>query len=292
MQIPAEIQKKVKLLELNTRKLVNTVFAGQYHTAFKGQGMTFAEFREYIPGDDVRSISWPLMARTGKPYIKKYDEERELSMFLIVDVSGSTDFGSSHYFKGEVMAHVAALMAFSAVRNKDQVGMVLFTDRVEHFVPAGKGRTHVQRLLRDLLFFKPQSTGTSISKVLQHMSGLLKRKSVLFILSDFMDDGYDKVLRALGAKHEIIAVVLHDRAEEDLPDIGLVDLQDAETGEIISVDTSDSGFRLAWKNFRKDANAKRDKMLTLAGVDRVDLMTTENYVDPLIKFFKVRNAWR
>lgn len=292
MQIPAEIQKKVKLLELNTRKLVNTVFAGQYHTAFKGQGMTFAEFREYIPGDDVRSIAWPLMARTGKPFIKKYDEERELSMFLLVDVSGSTDFGSKKYFKGEVMVHVAALMAFSAVRNKDQVGMVLFTDRVEHFVPPRKGRGHVQRILRDLLFFKPQSTGTNLAAVLQHMLGLLKRRSVLFVLSDFMDEGYEKILRAVGAKHEVVAIVLHDGAEEDLPNVGLIDLQDSETGMMVTVDTSDAEFRKSWTEYRKQSNAKRDKLLLQAGVDRVDLQTTENYVDPLIKFFKVRNSWR
>jgi uncharacterized protein (DUF58 family) len=292
LQIPAEIQKKVKLLELNTRKLVNSVFAGQYHTAFKGQGMTFAEFREYIPGDDVRSIAWPLMARTGKPFIKQYDEERELSMYLLVDISGSTDFGSQKYFKGEVMVHVAALMAFSALRNKDQVGLCLFSDRIEHFVPAGKGRGHVQRILRDLLYFKPKSNKTQLAKVFQHMLGFLKRKSVVFVLSDFMDQNYEKVLRSLAAKHELVAIVINDPAENELPRVGLIDLQDAETGEIITVDTTDFQFRKEWLEFRKKSVAQRDKLLLQAQVDRVDLFTTENYVDPLIKFFKQRNRWR
>ena len=292
MLLPDSILKKVKLLEISTRKLVNTVFAGEYHTAFKGQGMTFSEFREYVPGDDVRSISWALTARTGKPYIKKYDEERELTMMLLVDISGSSDFGSGENFKGEVMIYLAALLAFSAAKNKDQVGLLLFTDQVEHFVPPAKGQGHVRRLIRDLYYHQPQSRGTRLSSAFQYLPGILKKRSVVFIISDFFDEGFDQSLRLLGRRHDVVAVVVNDQAEIEVPDLGVVDLQDAETKEIISVDTSSASFRNHWKETRRELIMKRDRLLRQAQVDRVDIDSHGEFIDPLIKFFKMRHRRR
>lgn len=286
--LPEEILKKVKLLEISTRKLVNNQFAGEYHTMFKGQGMTFSDFREYVPGDDVRTISWALTARTGKAYIKKFDEERELTVILAVDVSGSADFGTGEYFKGEAMTHIAALIAFSAVKNKDQVGLLLFSDQVEHFVPPGKGRGHVHRILRDLFFFKPKSRRTRLSVGLDYLQGVLKKRSAVFVISDFMDENFDQSLRLLGRKHDVAALVMQDKAEMELPDLGVIDLQDAETGELVTVDTGSEAFRRDFQAQLKSRKEKRDRLLKQSQVGRVELNSSENYVDPLIAFFKTR----
>lgn len=288
MSLPPEVLKKVKLLEINTRKMVNNLFAGEYHTHFKGQGMTFADFREYVPGDDVRAISWPLTARTGKTFIKTFEEERELTLILAVDVSGSADFGTGAFFKGEVMTHLAALLAFSAVKNHDQIGLILFSDQVEHFVPPKKGRAQVHRILRDLLYFKPRSHGTKISAALTHLQGLLKKRATVFLFSDFVDDNYEQALRQLGRKHEVVACVVNDQAEEALPDIGVVEMQDAETGEVLTVDTSSAAFRQAYAKELKKRKDLRDRQLRLAQVERIDVHSNQNYVDPLIAFFKKR----
>lgn len=288
MSLPPEVLKKVKLLEINTRKLVNNLFAGEYHTAFKGQGMTFADFREYVPGDDVRNISWPLTARTGKPYIKNYEEERELTLILAIDVSGSSDFGTGPYFKGEVMTHMAALLAFSAVKNNDQIGLLLFSDQVEHFVPPKKGRGHVHRLLRDLYYFKPKSQKTKIESALSYLQGVLKKRGTIFVFSDFMDQGYDQSLRLLGRKHDVVACVVNDAAEYNLPDMGVVEVQDAETGEIVTVDTSSESFRREYADGFKKKKEQRDKLLRLSQVERVDVASSEDFVNPLIAFFKKR----
>ncbi len=288
MSLPPEIQKKVKLLEISTRKLVNNLFSGEYHTAFKGQGMTFADFREYVPGDDIRHISWPLTARTGKPYIKKFDEERELTLMLVVDVSGSTDFGSKNLFKGEVMAHLAALLAFSAAKNKDQVGLLLFSDQVEHYVPPKKGHGQVQRILRDLYYHEPKSRETNLATSLRFLQGILKKRSAIFIMSDFIDGKYDESLRMLARKHEVVSVVVRDHHEEKLPEIGLIDLWDNETGEIVTVDSSSSAFQSEWLKLWKAKEAERDKLLRQAQVDRVDVWVDGDFVDPLIKYFKLR----
>jgi len=268
--------------------MVNNLFAGEYHTHFKGQGMTFSDFREYVPGDDVRAISWPLTARTGKPYIKTFEEERELTIILAVDVSGSADFGTGQYFKGEIMTHLAALLAFSAVKNNDQVGLLLFSDQVEHFVPPKKGRGQVHRILRDLFYYKHKSHETKISTALTYLQGLLKKRATIFIFSDFIDEGYDQALRLLGRKHEVVACVVNDKAEEDLPNIGVVDLEDAETGEVITVDTSSEIFRKDYLRELKKRKEARDKQLRLAQVERIDIVSGEDYVDPLVAFFKKR----
>lgn len=284
--LPAEILKKVKLIEINTRKLVNNLFAGEYHTAFKGQGMQFAEFREYVPGDDVRSISWTLTAKAGKPFIKKYEEERELTLLLAVDVSGSGEFGTGKYFKGEVLTYLAAILAFSAAKNNDQIGLLLFSDRIEHFVPPKKGRGHVHRMIRDLLFFQPRSRQTKISVPCDHLRTLLKKKATIFLLSDFLDTDFQKALRFLGRKHNTVALIVEDPAEQILPNIGMIDLQDAESGEIMTIDTSDSLVRRRFEEGMRRRKELRDQELRKAEVDVVRITSGENFVDPLVAYFK------
>lgn len=288
MSLPPEVLKKVKLLEINTRKLVNNLFAGEYHTAFKGQGMTFADFREYVPGDDVRSISWALTARAGKPFIKTFEEERELTLILAVDVSGSSDFGTGSYFKGEVMTHLAALLAFSAVKNNDQVGLLLFSDQVEHYVPPKKGRGHVHRLLRDLFYYKPKSHLTKLSSGFTYLQGVLKKRATVFVFSDFMDEGFEQSLRLLGRKHDVVACVVNDAAEYSLPQMGVIEVQDAETGEVLTVDTSSPSFRQQYEQAVLQRKEQRDKMLRLSQVERIDVKSSEDYINPLVAFFKKR----
>ena len=287
--LPPEILKKVHLLELNTRKLVNNLFAGEYHSAFKGQGMTFSEFREYAPGDDIRTISWPVTARMGKPYIKKFDEERELTLMLLVDVSGSGDFGTGEYFKGEVIAHLAALLSFSAAKNNDAVGVILFSDRIEHYVPPKKGRGHVYRILRDLYYFKPQSRGTNIQAALEYAQGVLKKRSTVFLFSDFQDRNFDRALRQVGRKHDLIACVIRDAAENEIPNVGLIELEDSETGERMVVDTGSPVFRRRYLQEMKRAKDERDQLLRRAQVGRIDIDTSKDFVDPLAEFFRRRN---
>ncbi|MGZ3772747.1 MAG: DUF58 domain-containing protein [Pseudobdellovibrionaceae bacterium] len=267
---------------------MNNLFAGEYHTAFKGQGMTFADFREYVPGDDVRSISWALTARAGKPFIKTFEEERELTLILAVDVSGSSDFGTGSYFKGEVMTHLAALLAFSAVKNHDHIGLLLFSDQVEHFVPPKKGRGHVHRLLRDLFYYKPKSHLTKLSSGFTYLQGILKKRATIFVFSDFMDEGFEQSLRLLGRKHDVVACVVNDAAEYSLPEMGVIEVQDAETGEVITVDTSSSTFRQQYEQAVLQRKEQRDRMLRLSQVERVDVKSSEDYVNPLVAFFKKR----
>ncbi len=286
MTLPKEVLKKVKLLEISTRKLVNNIFSGEYHTLFKGQGMTFSDFREYVAGDDVRAISWSLTAKTGKPYIKTFEEERELTLILAVDISGSTAFGTGPYFKGEVMTHLSALLAFSAVKNNDQVGLLLFSDQVEHFVPPKKGRGHVHRILRDLFYFQPKSSKTKISSGLSYLQGILKKRTSIFVFSDFYDQGFDQSLRLLGRKHDVVACVVQDQAELQIPDIGLVEMQDPESGEILTVDTSSRIFRQDYAAAMKKRKEQRDRLLRLSQAERIDINSSANYVDPLVAYFR------
>lgn len=289
MSLPPEILKKVKLLEISTRKQVNNLFAGEYHSAFKGQGMTFSEFREYVPGDDVRAISWAVTARTGKPYIKKFDEEREMTLLIAVDVSGSSQFGTSNWFKGEVMTHLAALLGFSAAKNKDPVGLLLFSDQVEHYVPPKKGRGHIHRIIRDLYYYKPKSRGTKIGVALEHLQSVLKKRSNIFICSDFLDEGFDQTLRMIGKKHDTVAVVVYDPAEYELPKMGVVDLEDAETGEVLTVDTSSVLFRKTFKDYMELRRQKSQQELRRAQIDRIEVNTHADIAAPLIQFFHRRN---
>ena len=280
--LPKEILKKVKLLEISTRKMVDNLFVGEYHTVFKGLGLTFADFREYVPGDDVRSISWNLT-------VKRYDEERELTMMLVVDMSGSTDFGTGAYLKGEVVVQLAAVLAFAAAKNGDRVGLLLFSDRVEHYVPPKKGRGHVYRILRDLLYFKPVGKKTNIKLALESLTGMMRKKSTVFVLSDFLDDGFDRALRLAGRRHDVVAVVIEDEGEKNIPALGLMEFQDAETGEILQVDTSSRAFRRNYAAKYKELTSARDVQLSRAKVDQVRVDTSHSFVDPLVKFFASRH---
>ncbi len=291
MSIPAEVLKKIKLLEVNTKKLVNSTFAGQYHSRFKGQGMTFSDFREYVPGDDVRDISWSLTARTGNTYIKKYEEERELTMILAVDVSGSVNFGSESYFKGEVLTHLSALLGYSASKNNDNVGLLLFSDQVEHYVPPKKGRGHLQRILRDLYFHEPKSKMTNIAAVVEYLSGVLKKRGTVFLFSDFMDPNpFATSLKRLSRRHETIAVQISDPIEAKIPSLGLLDFIDPESGEIMTVDTSSPVFK---RHYTKSYNAYREQVgaeLKKSRVDLIEVHNGEDFVQPLANYFKKRKG--
>lgn len=289
MSLPPELVKKIKLLEISTRKRVNNLFLGEYHSAFKGQGMTFSEFREYVAGDDVRTIAWPLTARTGKVHIKKYDEERELTVMLAVDVSGSQDFGSQTYFKGEVAAHVAAMLSFAAVGNKDAVGLMLFSDQVELFVPPKKGRGQVMRILRDLYYHKPASKGTNLTLALNHLQGALKKKAHVFVISDFLDKTFEGQLRRLSKKHDTVAIVLEDKLELELPKLGLVDLEDPETGDVVSVDTSSPIFRREYEKYIAELRKGREAELRRAQVETIEIRTDGDVAAPLLQFFQRRS---
>lgn len=289
MSLPPEIAKKIKLLEISTRKLVNSTFAGQYQSAFKGQGMTFSDFREYVPGDDVRAISWNLTARTGKTYIKKYEEERELTMILAVDVSGSMVFGSKSYLKGEVATHLAGLLGFAASKNNDNVGLLLFSNQVEHFVPPKKGRGHIQRLLRDLYYHQPNSTETRIDVVSDYLFGILKKRATVFVMSDFLtEQPFGDALKKLSRKHEVVTIAVTDAAEAHIPNLGLVDVFDPEIEEVITLDTSSASFRKEVYDKHKSLIAKRDAEFRRTRVACVRVDNDEDFMDPLIQYFRTR----
>ncbi len=286
--IPKEILDKVRLIEIRTRNMMNNLFAGEYHSVFKGRGMEFAEAREYQPGDDVRHIDWNVTARVGSPFIKVFDEEREMTVMLLVDVSASGAFGSQQQMKGEVGVEVSALLAFSAIQNNDRVGLLIFTDEVEVFVPPKKGRKHVLRVIRELLYFQPQGRRTSIAGALEYLGRVLHRRSVVFVVSDFQDKGYETALRHLSRRHDLIAVSLSDPREWRLPDVGFINLQDAETGEQVLVDSGHQGVREFYAAEQEAAVERRGVLFRKTGVDEIAIDATKPYVDPLIHFFRAR----
>jgi len=286
--LPKEILKKVRQIELRTRNLVNDVFSGEYHSIFKGRGMEFSEVREYQYGDDIRTIDWNVTARYNHPYVKVNEEERELNVVLAVDASGSGNFGSFAKYKSEIAAEICALIAFSAIKNNDKVGLTIFTDQVEKHIPPRKGKSHVLRVIREILYFQPQSTQTRIANGIEYLLRGLKRRSIIFVVSDFDDRGYQKPLRVLNQKHDVIAVKIRDRREMELPAVGLLQLQDAESGEEIWVDTSQRRFR---ELYRQAMEQKRQQFLQEAkgmNLDFIEIDTARDYVDPLIRFFKMR----
>lgn len=285
-----EILKKIQRIEIFTNRLVNTVFAGEYESVFKGQGITFDEVREYQVGDEIRTIDWNVTARMGQAYIKKYVEERELVMMLVVDVSASTSFGSIAETKAEIAAEIAALLAFSAIKNNDKVGLICFTDTVEHFVAPRKGKRHVLRVVRDILHFQPQQSGTNIETALTFVDKVLKPHSVVFLISDFKDTGYEKQLRLSSKRHSLIAITLQDRRELELPDVGLIELEDAESGETMVVDTCSEEARQLYTELNQRADAERRQVFRANQVDAIDIRTDESYVKPLIRFFRQRAA--
>jgi uncharacterized protein (DUF58 family) len=286
--IPREILKKVRRIEITTRGLVNDVLSGEYHSAFKGRGMNFAEVREYQYGDDIRSIDWNVTARTGNPFVKIFEEERELTVMLVVDVSASGDFGTREQLKGEVAVEICALLAFSAIKNNDKVGLIIFSDHVEQFVPPRKGKRHVLRVLRELLFHRPTGKGTDITAALDYLNHVQRKKAVTFLVSDFRDSGFEKALAVAGRRHDLIAVRMSDQRERELPPMGFVELEDPETGERVVVNTSSVRFREAFAKRAEDARVGLDRTLRRSGVDVIDIETGKPYAQPLTRFFKER----
>ena len=286
--IPREILKQVRRIEISTRGLVNEVLSGEYHSVFKGRGMNFSEVREYQYGDDIRSIDWNVTARTGAPFVKVFEEERELTVMLVVDVSASGDFGTQERLKGEVAVEICALLAFSATKNHDKVGLIIFSDHVEKFVPPRKGKRHVLRVLRELLYHRPEGRGTDIKAALDYLNHVQRKKAVTFLVSDFRDGGFEKSLAVAGRRHDLIAVRVGDLREREIPSVGLLELEDPETGERVVVNTSDSRFRSAYTERSRSARQELDRTLRRGKVDVIDIETGEPYVRPLMRFFKDR----
>ena len=285
---PAEILKKIRALEIKTRGLVETAFAGDYHSVFKGRGMNFEDVREYQPGDEIRAIDWNVTARMGNAFVKKFTEERELSVMLIVDVSASGNFGSSSQSKRELAAELACLIAFSAIRNNDKVGLLLFTDQVELFIPPKKGRSHTLRLIREILFFQPASRGTDPGLALDYLNKIVTRRSVVFFISDFQAPDFSRALAVTGRRHDFIAVQIHDEREMVFPNIGIITLEDAETGEQIEINTSDRTTRTRFADLAQKQSADLLRTLRKNNIDTIALRTGDDYLPALRSFFKQR----
>jgi len=286
---PAEVLRQVRRIEVRTRRLVDSRFAGEYRSLFKGQGMEFAEVREYQPGDEVRSIDWNVSARMGRPFVKRYVEERELTIMLALDLSGSSRFGTRARFKHDLAIELAGVLSLAAVRNNDRVGLMLFTDRVEHALPARKGRKHALRLIRDLLTVEPKGRGTSMAAAVDRLMRLLPHRSVVFLASDFIAADVEKPLARLAQRHDVIAVTLEDPSERVLPDIGAARLEDPETGEIIEIDTSHPAVRAAFAERTAADDAARRKLFGRLGLDEIIVHTDHGYVDALLAFFRARS---
>ena len=286
--IPRQIIQKIRQIEIRTKHLVNDVFSGEYHSVFKGRGMEFAEVREYEPGDEIRSIDWNVTARLGRPYVKRFIEERELTVILMADVSASGHFGTASQMKSEITAEICALLAFAAIQNNDRVGLLMFTDQIEKFIPPKKGRTHILRVIREVLYTRPDHTGTDITQALDYLNRLLTRRSIVFIISDFLDSDYAKPLRVASKRHDVVAVTVTDPRELSLPGIGLIELQDAETGEEALIDTTDAAWRKQYAEYNEAIREDRDRQFRVTGVDAIHIRTDEPYIDPLMQFFKLR----
>jgi uncharacterized protein (DUF58 family) len=288
--INPEVLRQVRLLELRTRGLVHNLFAGEYRSIFKGQGMEFSEVREYHPGDEVRSIDWNVTARMQRPYVKRYIEERELTVMIAVDVSGSGQFGTRTRFKNELASELSAVLAFAAIRNNDRVGTMLFTDTVEHVVPPRKGRRHAMRLIRDMLVFQPVGRGTDIGGATEYLNKMLPSKAIVFLISDFLSPAIERPLKLLAQRHDLIAVTVEDPSEMDLPDVGLARLTDPETGQVIDVDTSDPKVRLAYAKRVFEEGEARKHLLRRLAIDEVLVRTSEGIIEPLFRFFRQRET--
>lgn len=286
--IPKEILKKVKQIQIRSSRLVNDVLAGEYVSVFKGRGMEFEDVREYQAGDDIRTIDWNVTARLGHPYIKRFKEERELTIMFLVDLSYSGEFGSMKQFKNEIATEICALLALSAVRNNDKVGLILFTDKIEKFVPPKKGKTHVLRVIREVLYYKPENKGTDISIALEYLLKVTKRKTVCFLVSDFITEGFERALRIANRRHDITAVSITDPRELEIPNVGFVELEDAETGGITLIDTSDRKMTKRFNRFNIKNMQDRANLFRGMGVDLIDVRTDSSYVEPIMKFFRTR----
>jgi len=283
-----ELLKRVRKIEIKSRGLSKHIFAGEYHSAFKGKGMAFSEVREYQFGDDIRNIDWNVTARFNHPYIKIYEEERELTVMLILDVSGSRNFGTQVMLKKNLITEISAVLSFSAIQNNDKVGVIMFSDRIEKFIPPKKGKQHILRIIRELLNFEPVSTGTNITGALRFLINAIKKRSTAFLISDFMDDNFEDALKIASKKHDLVGLKIYDLRETELPPIGLVKLLDAESGRDIWIDTSESYIRDTYRHSWRKRNEDMDEMLSRFGVDYASISTGEDYVKPLINLFKRR----
>jgi uncharacterized protein (DUF58 family) len=295
-----EILRKVRQIEIRTRRLVDSSMGGEYHSVFKGRGMDFDEVREYIPGDEVRTIDWNVTARSGRPFVKKFTEERELTILLLVDVSASGNFGSTSQSKREMAAELASVLAFSAINNSDKVGLILFSDQIEQYIPPKKGRRHVLRVVREILYFEPQRRGTDIVQALDFANRVLQRRAVTFLISDFQTTGdqsralatLQKAIRLTRTRHDLVALHIQDRREHELPDVGLLAIEDAETGELLELSTSNPKVRARFAELSRRNVESLRRMLNAEAVDSLELETGESYVPPLMQFFKTRERRR
>ena len=284
-----EILKKVRKIEIKTRRLSDHIFSGEYHSSFKGRGMTFSEVRQYQFGDDIRSIDWNVTARYHEPFIKIFEEERELTMMLMVDVSGSESFGTIQQFKKDMITEISATLAFSAIQNNDKVGLMLFSDEIELFIPPKKGKTHVLRIIRELIEFHPKSKKTDITHALRYLSNVIKKKAIVFLLSDFMDDDYDNALKIVGKKHDLTGIRVYDKFEKEIPKLGMVPMQDAETGKIILVNTNSKSVRLKYKTNYLRMVDYFENSFRRSGSGVISTRIDESYVKKLLGYFKRRN---
>lgn len=283
-----ELLKKVRKIEIKTRRLSDHIFGGEYHSTFKGRGMTFSEVRQYQYGDDVRNIDWNVTARYNEPYIKVFEEERELIMMLMVDISGSELFGTDQQFKNEIVTEISATLAFSATQNNDKIGLILFSDEVELYIPPKKGRSHVLRIIRELIEFKPKSRGTNLVEALKFMSNVMKKKAIVFVLSDFIAGDYKQTLKIAAGKHDVTGIRVYDKSEEAIPNLGMVQMQDEETGELVLVNTSSKKVRQNYSNFYNEKAAYYKDSFAKSGAGTIDCRVDESYVKKLLGYFKRR----
>ncbi len=286
--IPDDVLKKIRRIDIRTSHMVNDVLGGQYESVFKGQGMEFEEVREYQPGDEIRSIDWNVTARMGRPFLKKYVEERELTVMLLLDASASTTFGSVKQRKGELSAELCAVLAFSAIKNNDKVGLIIFTDRIEKYVPPQKGRRHVLRVISEALSFEPDGRGTDIAAALEYLNRVTIRRTVAFLISDFLAADYERPLQIANRRHDVIALTITDPRELELPNVGILELEDAETGEKIQIDTKVRRVREAFQRLASEKAQQKSRMLRSANVDTINVFTDKPYIEPLLKFFRMR----
>lgn len=284
--------KKVRKIEIKTKGLSNHIFAGEYHTAFKGKGMAFSEVREYQPGDDVRSIDWNVTARYNAPFVKVFEEEREMTVMLLVDVSGSGNFGTNKQFKRELATEISAILAFSAIKNNDKVGVIFFSNIIEEFIPPKKGKSHILRIIRQVLAFEAKEKKTDVSLAIEYFNNVMKKRTICFVLSDFISQEFEKPLKIASKKHDIIALRIHDKRENTLPNVGIIPLQDAENDSISYVDTSSQKVRELFYNKQEEKQTYLRKLFPKCGVDMIDISTGSDYVKPLMNFFKNRGKRR
>jgi len=285
-----DLFKKVRKIEIKTRGLSKQIFSGEYHSVFKGRGMAFSEVREYQFGDDIRSIDWNVTARFNHPFVKIFEEERELTVVLVIDVSGSNNFGTQKQLKQELITEIAAVLSFSAIQNNDKVGVIFFSDKVEKFIPPKKGTSHILRIIRELIDFKAEDKGTDISEALRYLTNVIKKRSTAFLISDFMDEGFEKAIQIANHKHDLIAIRVTDKIEMGIPDVGLVELTDAETGQHMLVDSGSRKYREHLQRWAEKETKALDTVFSKTGVDMVRVYTGADYVKPLIKMFKKRES--